>query len=148
MDSNLDARFTLSQSAVNSIFFQMLHIFQTTTSHLFIHILTLIVNQYFSLNMLLSPSIHFCCSKADLQARYACFVSFQKAHHKAITASHSYLFMNHLFSIIISETCFRYSLRNHTSSSGCICSDIVVNHAISEKNMVFSFFCPHNLTFS
>jgi len=62
-------------------------------------------------------------------------------------ASHSYLSINHLSSIIILLIAQRYSLRNITSSSGFIFSEILVNHSISEKKIDILFLSHSNFIF-
>ncbi|HBY74433.1 TPA: hypothetical protein DEG21_00650 [Patescibacteria group bacterium] len=105
--SRRDARFTLSQMAVYSIFLPRLQIFPTIASHLFNHILTSTLKLYSCSNLSFNLSIVFCCSIAERQALYACFFPSQNVHQSAIIASHSYLFINHLLSIITSDVSFK-----------------------------------------
>jgi hypothetical protein len=55
--------------------------------------------------------------------------------------------INHFSSIIISDISLKYSLRNHTSSSGENFSDILVNHSISEKKIAIFLFSQSKFTF-
>ncbi|EFK97341.1 hypothetical protein LDC_0620 [sediment metagenome] len=70
---------------------------------------------------------------------------YPKTHHNAIIASHSYLFINHFSSIIIFDIADKYSLKNATNFSGENFSEIVVNQAISEKN-IDTFFLSHHIS--
>ncbi|MBT6778457.1 hypothetical protein HOA93_01385 [bacterium] len=88
----------------------------------------------------------FCCSNEDKHIWYDSIESFQKTHHNAIIASHSYLFINHFSSIIMLDISLRYSLRKDTNNSGENCSDILVNHSMSEKNIQISLFSQSKLT--
>lgn len=76
------------------------------------------------------------------------FSSHPNAHQRAMTASHSYLFMNPFSCMMMSETSLRYILRKCTSSSGSIFSDMLVNPAISEKKLVIVIRLPSSFTSS
>jgi hypothetical protein len=80
-----------------------------------------------------------CCLNATIIAEYEDFSSGINTHHKAIIASHSYLFINHFSSKIRFDISQRNSLKNATNSSTFIFSDMLVNHSISEKYIVTLF---------
>gem|GEM_PF-752831 len=108
--------------------------FHIIASQKFIQILTFISQIHSAIHFLFNSTKRIFCCKAVSQAFFDKFsTSFQNTHHKAIIASHSYLFINHLFVIIISDIFSRYSFKKDISFSGENFSLIVVNHSISEK---------------
>jgi len=111
-----------------------------------IPILAFILQNHLLFQFLLSSFNASCCFKAAKHIFEDLFGSSVKTPHNAIIASHSYLFINHFSSIIISDILLRYSLRNQTKSSGENCSDILVNHSISEKNMATFLFSQSKFT--
>jgi hypothetical protein len=145
--SKREARFTLSQSAVNSIFLHSDQIFQIIASHKCIPILAFISENHLFDHILFNSFNFSCCFNADKQIFLDFSLSSQNTHHNAIIASHSYLLINHFSSIIISDISLKYSLRNQTNSSGENFSDIVVNHSISEKKIAIFLFSQSKFNF-
>jgi hypothetical protein len=132
--------------AVNSSFVHFDHIFQIIASQVLIQILIFIFGSQSKIQILFN-SINFCfCIKAVIHALYEIFSTvFQKTHHKAIIASHSYLFINHLSFRITSDILVKYFFKKEINFSGENFSLIVVNHSISEKKIANLFFSQSKL---